>query len=184
MIVWVNGAFGARKSTLAAGPHTALAGSVLADPEDVGAVLRQSMARHHRQLRDYQDYPAWRRLTVNVITELHQLGGGPVIVPMTILNEQYTGESFGPLTLLGTAVHHLVLHADPEPLAARINSSRGYPGDEQLSEAGRAHRRRRTPDYQHAATTWLHTGAHVIDTSTLTPGQTLQAALAHLHTST
>ncbi|MFD3695030.1 hypothetical protein ACFWUZ_02530 [Streptomyces sp. NPDC058646] len=83
MIVWINGAFGAGKSTLAAGLHTALSQSVLADPED------------------------------------------------------------------------------------------------------RSHRRRRTPDYEHAATAWLHTVAHVIDTSTLTPGQTLQAALAHLfHTST
>ncbi|MFB0629439.1 hypothetical protein [Streptomyces sp. AB3(2024)] len=44
---------------------------------------------------------------------------------------------------------------------------------------------RAVPGVEHAATAWLHTAAHVIDTTTLTPGQTLQAALAHLfHTST
>ncbi|MFA7764799.1 AAA family ATPase [Streptomyces sp. NRRL S-448] len=185
MIVWINGAFGAGKSTLAAGLHTALSQSVLADPEDIGALLRQSMAGHYQQLRDYQDYPAWRRLTVHLITELHQLAGGPVIVPMTVLNQAYARDMFTPLSRLSTAFHHLVLHADPGPLTARINTSLEYPGDGPRSEAVRSHRRRRTPDYEHAATAWLHTVAHVIDTSTLTPGHTLQAALAHLfHTST
>lgn len=46
MIIWVNGAFGAGKSTPAVGLREALSGSVIADPEDVGALLRQSMAGH------------------------------------------------------------------------------------------------------------------------------------------
>ncbi|MDX2394061.1 AAA family ATPase [Streptomyces sp. NPDC054904] len=184
MIVWLNGPFGAGKSTLAAGLNTALSGSVIADPEDIGALLRQSMAGHHRQQRDYQDYPAWRHLTVRLVAELHQLTTGPVIIPMTILNEQYARKLHTPLSQLGTDVHHLVLHADRAPLTTRTNRNVEYPGNEERSEAVRAHRHRRALDYEHAATAWLHAGAHVIDTSTLTPGQTLQAALAHLHTTT
>ncbi|MGZ9928325.1 AAA family ATPase [Streptomyces sp. NC-S4] len=81
MIVWINGLFGAGKSTLAAGLNTALPGSVI--PEDIGTLLRQSMAGYHRQQRDHQDYPAWRHLTVRLVAELHQLTAGPVIIPMT-----------------------------------------------------------------------------------------------------
>lgn len=180
MIVWINGPFGAGKSTLAAGLNTALPGSVIADPEDIGALLRQSMAGRHRQQRDYQDYPAWRHLTVRLVAELHQLTAGPVIIPMTILDEKYARELHAPLSQLGTGFHHLLLHAGQAPLTARIDKSVEYPEDEERSEAVRAHRRRRTPDYQRAATAWLYAGAHVIDTSTLTPGQTLQATLAHL----
>ncbi|MFE9846571.1 hypothetical protein [Streptomyces goshikiensis] len=72
-----------------------------------------------------------------------------------------------------------MLHADPAPLRARIEASREYPHDEALSEAVRAHRRRRITDYEQAFATWLHT-AHVIDTGNLTPGQALEAAPAHL----
>ncbi|MFJ4526180.1 hypothetical protein ACIP4Y_35575 [Streptomyces sp. NPDC088810] len=36
-------------------------------------------------------------------------------------------------------------------------------------------------DYQQAATGWMHADGHVIDTGTLTPEQTLHAALDHLH---
>lgn len=171
--------------TLAAGLNTALLGSVIADPEDIGTLLRQSMVGHHRQQRDYQDYPAWRHLTVRLVAELHQLIAGPVIVPMTVLNPAYARELHAPLAQLGTDFHHLVLHADRAPLTARIDRSVEYPGDEERSEAVRAHRRRCALDYEHAAAAWLHAGAYVIDTSALTPGQILQAALAHLfHTTT
>ncbi|MEU3904096.1 AAA family ATPase [Streptomyces goshikiensis] len=181
MIIWVNGAFGVGKSTLAAELRTALSGSVVTDPEDVGALLRQSLAGHPRQMRDYQDYPAWRRLSVQFITEVHQLTGGPVIVPMTVLNQTYLRELFEPLAELGTPVHDVVLHAGPDPLEARITAGREYPGDRERSEAVRAHRRRRAADYRLAAATWLPGAAsQVVDISDLTTDQTLQAVLTRL----
>ncbi|MFJ2111928.1 AAA family ATPase [Streptomyces sp. NPDC087850] len=181
MIVWLNGPFGGGKSTLASGLHEALTGSVVADPEYVGSLLRQSMAGHALRVRDYQDYPAWRRLTVQLITELHQLTGNTVIVPMTLLKRAYADEILGPLAELGTELRHLVLHVDAERLGARIAASREYPDDDARSEAVRSHRRRRVHDYEQAAAEWLHDAARVIDTSTLTPEQALQATLAHLN---
>lgn len=181
MIVWINGAFGAGKSTLATGLRGALGGSVVTDPEEVGALLRKSLAGHPGRVRDYQDYPAWRRLSVQFVTELRLLTDGPVIVPMTVLNPAYATEMFTPLTALRAGFHHVVLHAEPDELEARIAASREYPGDEQRSEAVRAHRRRRAGDYQRAAETWLRDSAsQVIDTSHLTPGQTLHTVLTRL----
>lgn len=181
MIIWVNGAFGVGKSRLAAGLRTALSGSVVTDPEDVGGLLRQSLADHPRRMRDYQDYPAWRRLSLRFIAQLHQLTSGPVIVPMTVLNPAYAREIFEPLAELGNPFHHVVLHAGPDRLEERIAASWEHPGDEERSEAVRAHRRRRATDYQQAAATWLPTTAsQVVDTSALTPEQTLHAVLTRL----
>ncbi|MFJ8752142.1 AAA family ATPase [Streptomyces sp. NPDC102441] len=182
MIVWINGPFGGGKTQLAALLHQALSGSVVADPEEVGSLLRRSIADHPTRAADYQGYPAWRALTVHLVTELHRHTGGPVLVPMTVLDEGYADELFGPLRTLDAHFHHLVLHAERVALAERIEASREYPGDATRSEAVRIHRRRRAVDYRHAADTWLHRSGHVIDTTTYTPGQTLQSALALLHT--
>ncbi|WP_267501348.1 hypothetical protein [Streptomyces flavotricini] len=84
MITWINGAFGSGKSTLAAGLHQALPGSVVADPEEIGDLLRRTLAWHPGKLRDYQDYPAWRRLTTAYISEIAAHTSGHVLVPMAV----------------------------------------------------------------------------------------------------
>ncbi|MFE9219657.1 AAA family ATPase [Streptomyces lavendulae] len=178
MIIWINGAFGSGKSTLAAGLHGALAGSVVADPEEIGDLLRRTLNEHLGKLRDYQDSPAWRRLTTAYIGEVAEYTGGHVIVPMTVLNPAYAAETFAPLRLSPGLVH-LVLHVDPDGLRARIDASEEYPGDEARSEAVRAHRRR-AADYAAAAAAWMHADAHLIDTSALTPEAVLDAALTRL----
>ncbi|MFJ6783842.1 AAA family ATPase [Streptomyces yangpuensis] len=179
MIIWINGAFGSGKSTLAAGLHQALPGSVVVDPEEIGGLLRRTFNGHPGRLRDYQDYPAWRRLTAAYIGEIAEHTGGHVIVPMTVLNPAYATEAFTPL-LLSPGLVHLVLHVDPDRLGARIDASEEYPGDDARSEAVRAYRRRRAADYTAAAAAWMHADDHVIDTSTLTADVVLQAALTHL----
>ncbi|MFB6557471.1 MULTISPECIES: AAA family ATPase [Streptomyces] len=179
MIIWINGAFGSGKSTLAAGLHQALPGSVVADPEDIGDLLRRTLSGHPGRLRDYQDYPAWRRLTTAYIGEIADHTGGYVIVPMTVLNPAYAAEMFAPLRSSPGLVH-LVLHADPDVLGARIDSSEEFPGDEARSEAVRAYRRRRAPDFAAAAAAGMHAGDRVIDTSDLPADAVLQAALSHL----
>ncbi|AYV32233.1 Tunicamycin resistance protein [Streptomyces sp. ADI95-16] len=83
------------------------------------------MASHPRRVGDCQDYAAWRRLTIRLITELHQLVAGPVIVPMTVLTPAYAAEVFEPLSELGTLFHHVVLHAGPGSLSTFSVASPG-----------------------------------------------------------
>jgi hypothetical protein len=180
MIVWLNGPFGGGKTTLAAGLHHALPGATVADPEAVGDLLRSTLAGHTLRPKDYQDLPLWRQLTGALVAGLVRHTGGPVIVPMTVLNLAYAEEIFTPLRQADGGFHHLVLHAAPAVLQERIAASREFPGDEARSEAVRAYRRRRVSDYEQAATGWMQADGHVIDTSALTPEQTLDAALAHL----
>lgn len=179
MILWLNGPFGSGKSTLAAGLRRVLPGAVVADSEDIGDLLRRTLRGHPSALRDYQDHPAWLSLTVAHVSEVARHTGGHVIVPMTVLNATYAAEMFDALRAAPGLVR-LVLHADPDTLGARIDASKEFPGDEARSEAVRAYRRRRAPDYTTAADAWMHAAGHLIDTSTLTAEEVLQAALTHL----
>ncbi|MFD8632281.1 ATP/GTP-binding protein [Streptomyces sp. NPDC059533] len=178
MITWINGAFGSSKSTLPAGLHQALPGPVVADPKEIGDLLRRTLAGHPRKLRDYQDYPFWRRPTTAYISDIAAHTSGHVLVPMTVLNPTYAAEVFTPLRRSPGLVH-LVLHVEPDELKARIDASEEFPGDETLSEAVRAYRRRRAVDYA-AAYAWMHADGHVIDTSALPAHAVLQAALSRI----
>ncbi|MFF7097754.1 AAA family ATPase [Streptomyces rubradiris] len=180
MIVWLNGSFGSGKTTLAAGLCRTLPGAVVADPEAIGDLLRATLAHHDLRPRDYQELPLWRQLTGVFTAGLARHTGGPVIVPMTVLNPSCAEGIFSPLRQAG-GFHHLVVHADPAALQERIETSWEFPGDAARSEAVRAYRRRRAHAYQLAAADWMHAAGHVIDTSALTPEQALEAALAHLH---
>ncbi|MEU2251379.1 ATP/GTP-binding protein [Streptomyces sp. NPDC019224] len=152
-------------------------------PEAVGDLLRSTLAGRALKPRDYQDLPLWRQLTGAFVAGPVQHTGGPVIVPMTVLSPTYAEEIFTCLRQAGR-FHHFVLHAEPAAFHERIEASCECPGDPERGEAVRAYRRCRAADYQEAAVSWLHAQGHVIDTTALTADQTLQAALAHLHTAT
>ncbi|MYU06067.1 AAA family ATPase [Streptomyces sp. SID8366] len=179
MIVWLNGPFGGGKTTLAAGLCRTVPGATIADPEAVGDLVRRALAGHALRPRDYQDLPLWRQMTSAFVVGLARHTGGPVIVPMTVLNPAYAEEIFTSLRQAG-GFHHLIVHTDLVVLQERIAASWEFPGDAERSEAVRAYRRRRAADCEQAATDWMHEGGHVIDTSALTPEQTLHAALDHL----
>ncbi|MCX4807670.1 hypothetical protein OG594_39775 [Streptomyces sp. NBC_01214] len=151
-------------------------------PEEIGDLLRRTLNGHPAGLRDDQDYPAWRRLTTGSIGEIAAHAGGHALAPMTVLKPAYAAEMFPPLRA-STGLIPLVLHADPNELGARIDSSEEFPGDEAGSEAVRAYRRRRAPGYAAAAAAaaaWMYADGHVIDTSALQADAVLRAALTRL----
>jgi predicted kinase len=118
VIVWLNGAFGAGKTTVAAELCRMLPAARRFDPEYIGAVLRRVRAVPSG---DYQDLAAWRRWTVRC-AGLAARGGRPVVVPMTLLRPDYRGEVLGGLRDRGVPVWHVVLRV-PEPvLRARIDA--------------------------------------------------------------
>ncbi|MFH8610988.1 AAA family ATPase [Streptomyces sp. NPDC018029] len=181
MIIWINGPFGGGKTTLASLLHENLPESIIFDPEEIGFVWRKALGDHPTRTTDFQDYPAWRTLTAAYATELdHHTHGGSVIAPMTLVNEQYAREIFTSLHGDGVDLHHLVLHADTLTIRGRIEESQEFPGDEERSEQVRVFRRRRLADYERAYATWLQNQAEVIDTTTLTPLQVADQALALL----
>ncbi|MFI7429230.1 AAA family ATPase [Micromonospora sp. NPDC049836] len=117
MIVWLNGAFGAGKTTVARELCRALPTARRFDPEWLGYALRRTRPVPGG---DYQDLAAWRRWTVR-LAGLAARGGRPVVVPMTLLRADYRSEILGGLRRRGTPVRQVVLRV-PEPvLRARID---------------------------------------------------------------
>ena len=180
MIVWVNGAFGVGKRTLAAALANEWAGAVVADPKDIGSAVRDALRGHPFARQDYEDYPPWAATTVAFISCVHAYTGGPVIVPMTVLDQTLAAALLTALSETAD-LHHLVLHAEPDVLRERIASDRAPVDDPVRAARIRADRLRRLEDYQSGAENWLlHGAGHVIDTTALTCRQTLAAALSHL----
>lgn len=93
MIVMVNGAFGAGKTTVAEELVQRIEGSMLFDPEVVGYMLRHIVpteAKYEEERTgDFQDLRPWKTLVVKVAEELKNTYGRDLIVPMTIRNKEY-----------------------------------------------------------------------------------------------
>ncbi|MGK5632415.1 NUDIX hydrolase [Streptomyces sp. URMC 123] len=175
MIVWLNGTFGAGKTTAARELLELLPGSHLFDPELVGDALRVMLPRKRLdEVTDYQDLPSWRRLVVETGTAVvSETGGGPLVVPMTLLRQEYRDEIFGGFAARRIPVRHFLLHAEETILRRRIAQREELPGDPEGSESVRTRCLSHLAPYRKALA-WLGADAHVVDTSELTPRRTAE----------
>ena len=160
MIVWLNGAHGVGKTTASVGVQQLLPQSRVFDAEKVGEVL-MSITPGLPETDNFQHWPPWRPLVVETARRVLGYTGGVLVVPMTVLVEDYWRELRSGLASHGVPVRHFVLHADHDTLRERIMSDTVLgPSDFRLGylEA-----------YAEAARTWLHAEAEVIDTAHVTP---------------
>ncbi|WP_255947608.1 NUDIX hydrolase [Streptomyces odontomachi] len=174
MIVWINGAFGAGKTTVARELIDVIPNSVFFDPEVLGEQLRTLLpAKRLAEVSDFQDLPIWRRLVVDTAAALLAEVGGVLVVPMTLLRQEYRDEIFGSLAARRITVRHLLLTPAETILRTRI-ANRPAPAD--LSEDEQRARREWCYDhiepYRHALAGWLAGDAYLVDNTDLTPRET------------
>ncbi|MFC1430501.1 NUDIX domain-containing protein [Streptacidiphilus sp. N1-3] len=163
-IVWVNGAFGAGKTSTARELQALIPGSTVFDPESVGAYLAHLLPpEEFAAVADFQDLVAWRRLVPETAAALLAQLPGTLIVPMTLLREDYRDEIFGALAARRIGVHHLLLHLEETILRKRIE------GDD--AEGRAAQWRLDHIDAYRRARGWLAQDAVAVDTAELTPAQ-------------
>ncbi|MBV9024228.1 MAG: NUDIX domain-containing protein [Streptomycetaceae bacterium] len=178
MIVWLNGAFGAGKTTAAGELLDLIPGSILYDPELIGRGLRRLLPQKRLgEVDDYQDLPSWRQLVVDTAAALLREVGGPLVVPMTLLRQEYRDEIFGGLASRGIEVRHVLLDLEETILRERIEHRKEVPSDPGASAAVRHWCLGHLAAYR-TALPWLTHDAYVIDTSALTPFQAAQRAAA------
>ena len=122
MIVFINGAFGVGKTTVAETLVGRLPGSVLFDAELIGFLLRRIVTPIENPA-DFQDLTLWRSLTVTTARELRATYGRTLIMPMTIARPDYFREVVGSLRATEPDLHHFTLTAAPTTLEARILQS-------------------------------------------------------------
>src|SRR5262245_5312498 len=91
MIIFINGAFGVGKTTVANLLVQRLPNALLYDPEEVGFMLR-AILKPVVWTGDFQDYPMWRALVPEVGRMLAEQYGRTLIVPMTIWRAEYFTE--------------------------------------------------------------------------------------------
>ena len=118
VIIWLNGGFGAGKTTLAEELHRRLPDAVVYDPEDVGLMLGKWM----RPNGDFQHLPSWRELVVATALSLRRHHAETLIVPMSLIRDAYRAEILGGLADAGEEVLHLFLEADAGVLMERLNA--------------------------------------------------------------
>ncbi|GAB3115185.1 NUDIX hydrolase [Streptomyces calidiresistens] len=178
MIIWLNGAFGAGKTSVAGELVELLPGGVLFEPGRLTAVLRGTLpVKSWEETGDVRNLPAWRRLVVEAVAAVHRETGGTLVVPGSLLDRSHRDEIFGGLAACGLSVRHLLVHVDeavlrhrlrdrPPPTAGRTNPPVPAYGDPPPD-------RLRAPDpigaYLRALEEWLALDAHTVDAAGLTP---------------
>jgi 8-oxo-dGTP pyrophosphatase MutT (NUDIX family)/predicted kinase len=171
-VVWINGAFGAGKTTTARELIELIPNSTLFDPEVIGAALAHLLPpKHLAEAGDFQDLPIWRRLVTDTAAAMLAELGGTLVVPMTLLRQDYRDEIFGGLAARRIAVRHVLLAPAETILRERIAAR-------EVPEAADGEIRVRQWSYDHiepyraALASWLTADAHPVDTSALTPYET------------
>lgn len=118
-VIWLNGAFGAGKTTVARVLASRFPEALLFDPEDIGVMLSKVIPST-RRTSDFQDIRLWRHLTFTTIAGLLHEHGGRLVVPMTIAKPVCFDETVGRLRRSGMIVHHFTLVANPNTIRCRI----------------------------------------------------------------
>ncbi|MEU5982716.1 NUDIX domain-containing protein [Streptomyces sp. JL2001] len=173
MIVWINGAFGAGKSGTARELVDLIPNSTLYDPELTGGAMSSLLPKKRlAEVGDFQDLPIWRRLVVDTAAALLAELGGVLVVPMTLLRQEYRDEIFGGLAARRIEVRHVLLAPDETILRQRIlrRTPDGSPPEE--IDGVRRWSYDRIEPYRAARDGWLGEDAYVVDNSALTPEET------------
>ncbi|MER8045876.1 NUDIX domain-containing protein [Streptomyces sp. NPDC094032] len=176
MIVWINGAFGAGKSSTARELVDLIPNSTLYDPELIGGGLSLLLPQKRlAEVDDFQDLGIWRRLVVDTAAALLAEVGGVLVVPMTLLRQEYRDEIFGALAARRVEVRHVVLTPGETILRHRIDTRNEHPGDPDAEDRARRWCHAHIEPYRAAFGAWLRDDAYAVDNSELTPAEAARA---------
>lgn len=171
MIIWLNGPFGAGKSTAADLMLEQQPDLTAFDTEALGYVLRPVLSAR-RPVVDFQDWPAWRRVVVTTLSALDEELDGDLVVPQTIVVEAYWNEIMDGLEAAGHDVRAFTLHVEPREHERRI--ARDW------RDRGAARwRRERRADYD-AARPWLEASTTLVDTTGMPAVDVARSVLASI----
>jgi gluconate kinase len=133
VIIWLNGGFGAGKTTLAAELQRRVPEAVVYDPEDVGVMLWKWIPPND----DFQHLPSWRELVVATALSLRRHHADTLIVPMALLRDAYRAEILGGLADANEEVLHVFLEVEPGVLRERLKARPGVPGNPERNQSVR-----------------------------------------------
>ncbi|MGW3787609.1 AAA family ATPase [Micromonospora chokoriensis] len=126
-VIWINGAFGAGKTTLAQQLTTEDPRLLMFDAELPGFMLREIVPPPASG--DFQDLRVWRRSVADTATALLEEYGRTLVVPMTVVVPSYLDEIFGRLRAHEVLVDHFFIDVPTDVLRTRIAAQSVWPDD-------------------------------------------------------
>jgi hypothetical protein len=176
VIIWINGGFGAGKTTLAGELLRRLPEAVLFDPEYVGYILREWVPVPSG---DFQDLPSWREVVVATALSLRRHHAQTLVVPMSLIRNGYLEEIHGGLAAAGEEVLHVFLDLDPAVLRQRITDRVMHPDNPEREQQAREFCYGRM-DSARAAAGRLPPGTVLLHSDKLTPAELADEVLARV----
>lgn len=119
VIIWLNGTYGGGKTTTSALVQELIPNSRVFDAEKVGETL-MDITPGLPSTDNFQHWPPWRPLVVETARHVLDFTGGTLVMPMTVLVEEYWREISSGLAQHAIPVRHFVLHAEQDTLRKRI----------------------------------------------------------------
>lgn len=120
MIIWLSGAYGVGKSTVARALATTLPNALIFDAEEVGNAVRENYPNYPFGYI-YEDYPLWGEFCPMLLKDIHETFHKNILVPMTLLRHY----SYGIIEKLNTAsipTELLILEGSRQTIHDRIIS--------------------------------------------------------------
>ena len=159
MIIWLNGTFGAGKTTTARQLATRLENARLFDAELVGYLLLEALDDH--EVKDFQDLPPWRELVPVVTEKIAGFTGQHLIATQTVLSEDYWAELTRGFSMTSLDIFHVLLHVDSGVLTTRIKA-------DELEPKSCHWRLDHVSDYEQSRS-WMESAADMVIDSTDLP---------------
>jgi chloramphenicol 3-O-phosphotransferase len=120
MILWINGAFGAGKTSVANELCRILPKAYLYDPELAGYFLWDVFPGEMKRKGNFQHIPIWREMNRKILKHISGGYDGVIIAPQTVYIKQYYDEIIGRLLEDNIAVKHFILTASKHTIINRI----------------------------------------------------------------
>lgn len=118
MIIWISGAYGVGKSTLAEAMAARMENALIFDAEELGNAVRGNYPDCPYGYI-FEDYPLWAEFCRLLLKDIHEKFGKTILVPMTLLRES----SYGIIERLRSdqiRTELVILEADRETIHDRI----------------------------------------------------------------
>lgn len=120
MIIWISGAYGVGKSTLAEAMAEQMENALIFDAEEVGNAVRGNYPNCPYGYI-FEDYPLWAEFCYLLLKDIHTKFHKDILVPMTLLRK----ESYPIIRRLngdGIKTELIILEADHKTIHDRILS--------------------------------------------------------------
>ncbi len=119
MIIWISGAYGVGKSTLAEKLLSRIDNSMIFDAEEVGNAVRENYPGEPYGVV-YEDYPLWCDFNYMLLKDIHSNFSKNILVPMTLIRKNSYSRIIERLINDGIDIKFIILEAGYKNIHDRI----------------------------------------------------------------